>query len=179
MNLVTPAKQVFYCLSRPVALFSSIHILIGGAYLVLLFKSRCVDSPGEYGLDGCGAYHDPWREGTAPYLLALSAVFILSALGLLRGSRLARIALLLTIAWFFASAFYVELSGLAHDVNLETHMPYGWSFALKTGLIYLVKVLWLWPVLWVLFDAWFLFGSPAKKRFLRRPNNSPERTRER
>lgn len=177
MDVVVLFRQSLSRQFWQMAVFSFVHLLIGGAFLVLLFRSRCVDSPGEYGLDGCSGYHDPWREGRAPYLLAVSALFIASALGLLRGSRLARITLLSTIVWYFASSFYLELHAFSKDMNLETRMPYGWSYALHVGLTYFVEVLWLWPLLWILFDAWFLFGSPAKWRFRRPPNNSLERTR--
>jgi hypothetical protein len=97
----------------------------------------------------------------------LATIFIFAAFGLLRASRFACAVLLLTILLFFASTFYTEVSGLAREMNLETREPYGVGYATSAWWNYLVKELWLWPLWWVLFDAWFLFGSRARNVFLR------------
>jgi hypothetical protein len=143
----------------------------------LLVKSRCVDPPGTYGLDGCAAQQDPWRSGHAPFLFSFATIFIFAALGLLRASRFACGLLLLTIFLYFASSFYAEVSGLSRAINLETGEPYGVEYALSAYWNYLVEKWWLWPLWWLIFDAWFLFGSRAKNVFLRPPNTSLERTR--
>jgi hypothetical protein len=167
---------------RTLILFGAVHFVVGLLALVGLFQSRCVDEPlppGTYMFDGCTSRPDPWREGYAPPLLISLSLFVFSSLWLLRASHTARALLPLTLTAYFALSFYSGLSWY-RSVLSDLHERAGglgetWTETWKGS-----TPLWLLiPALWILLDAWFLYGSPVRKYFQKPPNKSLERSRER
>ena len=149
--------------------FSALHVLIGVCFLLILFSMRCVDAPvppGTYLLDGCSASYDPWLEGHVPQLLAPILLLIASSLWLLRGSKVARIALLVSTV---AVVYVFYLSGLSALVarGAAPGAHPSWVLSWIDALRLVTPIQWLFPLCWAAFDFWFLFSSRARAFFLR------------
>jgi hypothetical protein len=147
--------------------FCALHLLVGIYLLCALFAMRCVDDPcppGAACFDGCSLFYDPWREGHAAYLLVPIILISLSALWLLRASRIARIGLIVAILGFVAAA-HVSVAATLVSRSVWTGARYGWGDASRELLSYSSFFGWAIIAGWVVFDAWFLFGSQARKYF--------------
>jgi hypothetical protein len=151
---------------KAMLIFCALHLLVGIYLLWALFAMRCIDDPcppGSTCLDGCSLFYDPWREGHAAYLLVPILLITLSALWLLlRASRMARIGLIIAILGFVAAA-HVSVAATLVSRSVWTDAPYGWGDAWRE--LQSNSSLFGWAIIagWVVFDVWFLFGSPARK----------------
>jgi hypothetical protein len=165
---------------RTVVAFSALHVLIGLFFLWALISMHCVDEPvppGEYRFDGCSLSYDPWLEGHAPQLLVPIVLLIASSLWLLRGSKVARLMLLVAIVTVVYAYYLSAISAaVARGAAPDAHPSWvvSWADALRA----VTPVMWLFPIFWAAVASWFLFSSGARAFFSAPPSNSLERTRE-
>ncbi len=152
--------------------FSLVHVLLGLLFLLTLIGSRCVDEPpppGTYPLDGCTAHSDPWRDGSAPYFMAIIIAFIVSAIGLLRPIHLARVIFLVAIASVLAIPFCMTVVAVKEHMDLMNTEPRNWGAAWNQASGYmsfqLHYLFWLLTGAWLIFDAWLLCASRARIYF--------------
>jgi hypothetical protein len=164
---------------RTVLAFSALHVLIGLCFLWALIAMRCVDEsapPGAYLIDGCSASYDPWLEGHALHLLVPVLLLIASSLWLLRGSRVARLLLLVAIVTVVYAYYFSAISAsVARGAAPDAHPSWvvSWTDALKL----VNPIMWLVPICWAALASWFLFSADARAFFAESPNNSLERMR--
>jgi hypothetical protein len=173
-----PAKTAYslIALPRSIQMFALLHMATALLLVCLIFRSKCVDPPGFYGLDGCSVRYDPWREGDAPYALACLTIFIGSVAGILTGCRTARMTFIVALVAYFVFGAYVGLRQ-HEEFLIKTGIPHGVGDVLYWWWMYFVPEIWLFRIGLISFDAWFLFGRPTRQLFARPPNTSLERTR--
>ncbi|MCX7545093.1 hypothetical protein [Marinicella gelatinilytica] len=108
----------------------------------------------------CGGY-DPWEYKAAWYVLVLGLVMLISAVGIVVGSRWARLALLVALlAWIGYGSFYETYVYITQMVAVER--PNELSSAAFWWRIADDKLLW---TLWVGLNCWYLYSLRTVKHF--------------
>lgn len=138
----------------------------------MLIAMRCIDEPpppGTYLIDGCTSHPDPWREGSAPYFLAIIIAFIVSAIGLLRPIRPARLVFVVALAALWSIRFALAVVAVKEHMDWMKAEPRSWVAAWDEASGYFAfrhhYLFWLVQGAWMLIDGWFPYASRARNFF--------------
>jgi hypothetical protein len=144
-------------------LIALVHALGSSIALIVLMTLR--EPPGDpncvFDCNGPGV--DPWQTGSAPYLVALYSVLLISSVATFLGKRAGRwgllTALCVLVAW---GVIYETYAYVRYIVAIERPGELASLSFWRSVAGYPIP--WL---AWIAFNAWYLFGQRTARHFSR------------